>query len=69
MGLQCDHKVDTDPTTSQQILNMLQSALPLLASLTSSRFFHSSLNSDPIELDCHKNSINCLGDAVNMIIK
>ena len=69
MGLQCDHKVDTDPTTSQQILDMLQSALPLLASLTSSRYFHSSLNSDPIELDCHKNSINCLGDAVNMIIK
>jgi len=69
MGLQCNHKVDTDTSTSQLILDMLQSVLPLLASLTSSRYFHSSLNSDPIELDCHKNSINCLGEAVNMIIK
>ena len=69
MGLQCNHKVDTDSSTSQLILDMLQSALPLLANLTSSRYFHSSLNSDPIELDCHKNSINCLGEAVNMIIK
>ena len=71
MGLSWSDPVpgNTDTETSQMILDMLECLLPLLANLNSSRYFQTSLHTDPVQLDSHRNSINCLGDAVKMLIK
>ena len=71
LGLRCSPAVqlDIETSSSQLILDMMECLLPLLANLTSSRYYQASLNTDPIDLDCHKNSINCLGETIKMIIK
>ena len=71
LGLKSSDPVpaNLETSTCQLILDMLECLLPLLANLASSRYYASSLNSDPIELHCHKNSINCLGEAVSILIK